>query len=243
MTDAHAAAYRGAQGRIAELSRAGHEVPVPATPGWSVQDLVAHLAGLAKDWVTGRLDGYASAGWTAQQVEERSDWPLDAVLAEWTGCLDPLAQILAAPEKAGLPDPLMTAFGPVAAGAWPDIVVTDIALHEHDIRAALGVPGARDSDAVLLTMRSHVAMLRFVAGAYGLPSLLLEPSNGPRTYQIGRDEPSLTLRATLYELFRATGGRRSRNQMAALDWSTDPGAWLDHLVMPSYGVPEEDLVE
>ncbi len=243
MTDAHARAYRNAQQRIAGLATAGPEVPVPATPGWSVQDLVAHLSGLAQDWIAGNLDGYASAGWTARHVEDRAAWSLAAVLEEWAGCLDALGAVLTAPEDAGLPDPLMTAFGPVAAAAWPDIIVTDIALHEHDIRSALDAPGARDSDAVLLAMRSHVGMLRFVAGAHRLPALLLEPSDGPRSHQIGRDTPELTLRATLYELFRATGGRRTREQMAALDWSEDPGAWLDHLVMPSYGIPEDDLVE
>jgi uncharacterized protein (TIGR03083 family) len=243
MTAAHARAYRDVQGRIAGLAGQGHEIPVPATPGWSVQDLVAHVTGLARDWADGRLEGYASAGWTARQVEERAGQTIEAVLEEWSGCLGALDAILAEPENAGLPDPLMTAFGPVAAAAWPDIIVTDVALHEHDIRSALDAPGARKSDAVLLAMRSHVGMLRFVAGAYGLPALLLDPLDGPRSYQIGRDDPALVLRAPLYELFRATGGRRSREQMAALDWSAEPGAWLDHLVMPSYGVPEQDLVE
>ncbi len=243
MSAEHAAAYEGAADRIAVLAASDGEAPVPATPGWSVQDVVSHLAGLAADWGQGRLEGYASAAWTARHVEMRADWTLDAVLDEWVASRVDLLAILHEPHLSGIPDPLMTAFGPVAAAAWPDIVVTDIALHEHDIRAAVGVPGARGSDAVRLAMRSHVGLLRFVAGANDLPALLLESTDGIRSYAVGRSEPEVVLQAPHFELFRATGGRRSMRQMAAMAWTPDPGPWLDHLVMPSYAVPEDDLVE
>ncbi len=243
MSADHAQAYEQARLRIAELATHGPEAAVPATPGWSVQDLVAHLTGLAADWVSGNLEAYASAGWTARQVEERSGRPLAEVLAEWESSAPRLGAILTEPGAAGLPDPLMTAFGPVASAAWPDMIVTDAAMHEHDIRGGLGEPGARTSHAVMLALRSHVGLLRFVGGAFGLPPLVLHPTDGEREYRIGREEPQLALRATAFELFRATGGRRSLAQIAAMDWSDDPGEWLNHLVMPSYTAPEDDLVE
>jgi uncharacterized protein (TIGR03083 family) len=242
MTD-HAAAYRSAHDRIVELAREGPEVPVPATPGWTVQDLVAHLGGLAADWAHGRLDGYASAAWTARHVSMRADWSLAAVIEEWAGNLSDVERVMADPHESGLPDPLMTAFGPVAAAAWPDIIVTDIALHEHDIRSALGRPGARGSDAVRIALRSHVGLLRFIQAATGLPPLRLVATDDDVSYAVGREAPAVTLEASLYELFRATGGRRSLAQLAAMAWSPDPAGWLDHIVMPSYSIPADDLVE
>lgn len=44
---------------------------------------------------------------------------------------------------------------------------------------------------------------------------------------------SLTLRATPYDFLRSVTGRRSRSEVAALDWSDDPGNLLD--VFSPYG--------
>ena len=243
MSADHATAYDGVRRRVGELAQIGPDRPVPATPGWTVRNLVAHLAGLAADWVAGRLEAYASAGWTASQVEERKLTPLQGLLDDWGASARTMEGILTDPAGSGLPDPLMTAFGPVASAAWPDLIVTDAAMHEHDIRGAVGEPGARTSNALQLAMRSHVGLLRFVAGAYSLPPLELQPSDGDRVYRVGRDEPQVLLRASLFELFRATGGRRSLRQIAAMDWFGDPGEWARHIVMPSYTAPEADLVE
>ena len=50
--------------------------------------------------------------------------------------------------------------------------------------------------------------------------------------QVGPDgAPVLGLTTTWYEAFRWRMGRRSRDQLAALDWSGDPAPVLDHLVI------------
>ena len=239
----HVAAYQDARRRITDLLAKDPDAFVPATPGWKVRDVVAHLAGLAGDWVGGNLDGYASEEWTAAQVAARVDRSPGSLAAEWAHHGDELESLLRDPASTGLPEPLITAFGPVPAIAWPDIIVTDLALHEHDIRGAVAVPGARDSLAVRIAMRSHVGLLRFIGAARQLPNLLLWPTDHDTTYPIGRGDAEIVLTASLFELFRATGGRRSSAQIATMNWSDDPGPWAQHLVMPSYTVPEADLVE
>ena len=54
-------------------------------------------------------------------------------------------------------------------------------------------------------------------------------------------EPVLGLTTTRFEAFRWRMGRRSRDQLAALDWSGDPAPVLDHLVV--FGPARTDIVE
>lgn len=60
--------------------------------------------------------------------------------------------------------------------------------------------------------------------------------------QAGPDgAPVLGLSTTRYEAFRWRRGRRSRSQLAALDWSGDPAPALDHLVI--FGPARADVIE
>mgnify|MGYP001816036949 FL=1 len=239
----HVNAYRDARRRIAGLVAQYPDVPLETCPGWRVRDVTAHLVGLASDWGSGNLDGYASDPWTAVQVDDRRQASVEGLLAEWDDAVVMLDPILADPTGSGLPDPLITAFGPVPAVAWPDVIVTDIALHEHDIRGAVAEPGSRHSEAVLIAMRSHVSLLRFLGTAMGLPILRIEPTDHDKAYPVGRGEPAVIVRAPLFELFRATGGRRSQDQIDAFDWSGDAERWRRHIVMPSYQAPAEPVIE
>ncbi|MGZ4567789.1 MAG: hypothetical protein ACXVFZ_13440 [Blastococcus sp.] len=54
-------------------------------------------------------------------------------------------------------------------------------------------------------------------------------------------EEPVVLRTTTFEAFRWRLGRRSRGQLAALDWSGDPEPYLDHLCV--FGPAEVDVVE
>jgi uncharacterized protein (TIGR03083 family) len=239
----HVTAYQDAHRRVAGMVERYPDVPVDTCPGWRVRDVAAHLTGLASDWGSGNLDGYASELWTAVQVDDRRAVPVAELLAEWDDKAPMLDPILATPTETDLPNPLMTAFGPVPAVAWPDVIVTDIALHEHDIRGAVGEPGARDSAAVLIAMRSHVSLLRLVGTGMGLPVLRIEPTDHDKSYLVGRGEPAAVVRASLFDLFRTTGGRRSQGQIDALDWAGEADQWRRHIVMPSYQAPAEPIIE
>ena len=65
---------------------------------------------------------------------------------------------------------------------------------------------------------------------------------GVSIFLVGPDgEPALELTTTWYEAFRWRMGRRSRSQLAALDWSGDPSPVLDHLVI--FGPATVDVIE
>jgi uncharacterized protein (TIGR03083 family) len=57
-------------------------MPVPATPAWTVHEVLAHLAGGASDAVTGRMDGAPGPEWTSRHVSERARLPVADLLAE-----------------------------------------------------------------------------------------------------------------------------------------------------------------
>lgn len=55
---------------------------VPATPQWSVRDVLGHAAGVAGDTVAGRMDGAPSPAWTARHVAERADRTVPELIEE-----------------------------------------------------------------------------------------------------------------------------------------------------------------
>lgn len=145
-------AYRDTRERLTGLLReAGQNAAstsVPSTPGWDVKDVVAHLTGLVTDWLDGRSDDYGSEAWTAAQVDARRDRSLADVLDEWTNRAPDLEARMDDPVAEGFPDYM------------PFLAVADAAIHEHDIRGALQRPGARDSIAVELGIKTYVTGVR-----------------------------------------------------------------------------------
>jgi hypothetical protein len=65
---------------------------VPATPTWTVHEVLAHLAGGASDAVTGRMDGAPSPEWTSRHVSERARLPVADLLAELQSHQDAVAK-------------------------------------------------------------------------------------------------------------------------------------------------------
>ncbi|HEV7886739.1 MAG TPA: maleylpyruvate isomerase family mycothiol-dependent enzyme, partial [Acidimicrobiales bacterium] len=108
-----------------ELTPEQAATPVPATPAWTVQDVLAHLTGVCVDITEGRIEGAATPPWTAAQVEARRGRSLAEVVAEWD-------------ERGPALEAIIT-----NAGGAVSAVVADVVTHEQDIRAALGRPGAR----------------------------------------------------------------------------------------------------
>src|SRR5919112_3373997 len=67
---------------VADLTDEQLATPVPATPAWTVHDLLAHLAGGPADAVTGRMDGAPGPEWTSRQVGERLGLPVADLVEE-----------------------------------------------------------------------------------------------------------------------------------------------------------------
>lgn len=228
-----ATTYNETRERMAALALNGGdqiERLVPACPAWTVKDLIAHVTGLAADWHNQELTGYGSPEWTDAQVEQRRDQDLTDLLTEWAEHSEAISPFLADPAAAGLPDYM------------PMIVVTDLASHEHDIRGALDRPGARDSSAVQIGLRSHIGGLRQHIAQLGLGPLRID-AVGLREWMIGHGDPKASVRAEPFELFRATGGRRTVDEVRNLDWTGDSRPFMSHFLQRPYEWPETSLAE
>ena len=122
--------YRGIRGRVSDLVRdldgATLARVAPATPLWTVHDVLAHLVGDVTDVVDGNLEGVASDAWTQAQVDRRRGVAVAELLEEWERGAPVVESVLDAI------DPLMQT-----------MFLTDAVTHEHDIRHAIDRPGAR----------------------------------------------------------------------------------------------------
>ena len=201
-------------GLLAELDEADLATRVPACPAWLVRDVVAHLCAVCEDVLAGRLTRIATEAETAAQVARFKDHDLTQILAAWHDAAPRFERLVG------------------ARTVWPAVI--DIASHEQDIRGAVGRPGGRDAEVIwhgagwLLTrLRPPVALAVAVEDA--------EFRAGPQ------DGTPLRLATSRFEAFRWRMGRRSRAQLAALDWSADPSPVLDHLTI--FGPSAADITE
>ena len=199
---------------VSELDDAALAERVPACPRWSVRDVVAHLAAVAEDATEGELTRPPSDEQTAAQVARFSDHDMAGIVAAWSRI---------APRF----EPLIG-----ARRIWPAVI--DAVSHEHDIRGALGRPGARDSEAVRLSAERVITWLR--------PPVPMCVTVEDGQFTVGPDDGTpLVLTTSRFEALRWRMGRRSRAQLAALDWSGDPSPVLDHLVV--FGPSPHDILE
>ncbi|MBB3606200.1 uncharacterized protein (TIGR03083 family) [Mycolicibacterium sp. BK556] len=202
--------YRAARGRVCELVVTLNEEQlrshVPATPRWTVHELLAHLVGVAADAVSGRLDGVTTDQWTARHVRERRCKSVGELLAEWDR--------IAADADASLTDDQL--YGPNLA--------IDTICHESDMHEALGLPRVE---------REHwqpfldVTMLYLGRQLRGSTTLLIVDDEDHQ-WSCGSGEPMTLLRADGYELLRANLSRRSLQQIAAWDWAPAPTEEMIH---------------
>ncbi len=199
------------------LSEADAATPVPACPGWSVRDVLAHLAAIAEDASAGLLAGPPDEAATAAQVARSAGRDVTQILAAWDAAAAGFAEVIA------------------SARVWPAVI--DVASHEQDIRGALGVPGARDAEVVTECAGRLLRWLR--------PAVPLRVIVEDGEFRLGPDQPGpqpcLTLTTTRFEAFRWRMGRRSRAQLAAMDWSGDPAPVLGQLTV--FGPAGADLIE
>ena len=159
-------------GLVAGLDQTQLGIPVPASPGWSVADVMGHLAAIPEDALAGRLTGPPSEAETAIQVERFRGRPMAQTLAGWTDNAPRFEEIVA------------------AFKVWPAVI--DVASHEQDIRGAVGQPGLRDTEVIRRLAGWLVSQLR-------TPVPLRVTVEGTR-FQVGPEgEPALELSTTWYE--------------------------------------------
>ena len=201
----NAAIYDATKQRITDLVRdRDASLPVRACPGWSVKDVVAHLGGGLRDFVDRRFDGVESGEWGERQVRDRRDNSLDDAFAEWNSNRELAAPLFDTPIGSTL--------------------ITEVVMHEHDLRAALDAPGERENVAVRSALTKPLQQLDKRMRENDVPALRIVLEHGDRV--VGAGEPRGTLRTTSFELLRAIGGRRSADQIKDMEWEGDPDVWI-----------------
>jgi uncharacterized protein (TIGR03083 family) len=199
--------YRDLRARVSEVIRDAtadaFDGPSPATPEWRVHDVLSHLVGVTDDVVNGRLEGVASDPWTAAQVDARRTRTAEELLDEW---------------EANAPQ-----FEAVLDAAPPEMIgqaLFDAVTHEHDIRCALHEPGARGSDAFEIAWEWLIG----ARSRFGGEPVMFVTEHGEVV--AGTGEPSYRVEAPRFELFRATVGRRSADEIARYTWHPEPNPKL-----------------
>lgn len=190
---------------------------VPACPEWTVHDLVAHVVALPAAIGRGDLPGDDLAGWLAGLVEARADQGVDDLCVEWEGLDDAIAGVLAG--------------GPV--------LFADLAVHEHDLRGAVGEPD-HDALEVDLVVPAALGLLVGPVREHGLGAI--EVVDGDRRWASHDAEPGWTLTTTAWEAVRALNSRRTVDELRALPHTGDPEPYLSlldaHLPLPTASLGE-----
>jgi Mycothiol maleylpyruvate isomerase N-terminal domain len=191
--------YRDAQSSMVALLESLDDddwaTPVPCTPGWTVRDVLSHVAGVTDDIANGRVEGAGTDPWTSAQVERWRDVDPTTLIAQWNSQIDAVADLL-------------EQFGEVR----PPI---DCWSHEQDVRHALGrEPSVPDDFA-------EAVVARFGAVPVG-PPVTITFTDGTQSSIPGEGDAIELGGITQYEFARSRLGRRTREQVAGYDWSQPP---------------------
>lgn len=219
--------YQSAHERLDRFARGlsveQADTAVPGTPGWSVHDVLAHLAAIPTDALSGRLAGIPTDDQNATQVAERKDRDVVELLDEW------------APNVPAMCD-----------GARADLVPPNLALdaltHEQDIRGALAAGPAITPEELRFCTSLYAFGCGYGLKKAGIPPLSIKATDTDFAFTAGIGDPQASVRASEFELFRALSGRRSRSQVAAYEWDGDPAPYLDRFNV--FGdLPDDDIVD
>lgn len=216
-------AYVDAAGRLIAVARKagedGADVNVPATPAWTVRNVVSHLTSVAHISVNQLGWGEDVQATIDREVAARAGHPIEQITAEWESLLDPLAQMMA-----GQPS------GPL---------VVDAVTHEHDVRAALGADYQDHTAGLKEGLSAMVGWVRYL-GLVGESGLLLTTPTSQALF----GGPEVGCRVELpsdWELFRLLGVRRSREQLMSYPAEGDQSLLL--AVTSRYPLPVAPLTD
>jgi uncharacterized protein (TIGR03083 family) len=202
------------------------DLGIPASPAWTVRDLVAHLTGVAADLVTGNVEGWAGPEWTAAQVSSRAGLARGDVLSEWASLVPRVVAVVDDPAGVGL------------GAAFGRMPLVDLTCHEADVREAAGSGPFLDSSDWEVLAEHRLWVLDAEVREAGLPALAVRTAEGD-SWVAGGETAQATVRLPRYELWRSLMGRRTRTEVVHYDWSVDPGPYLAVWAASSFGWPEE----
>jgi uncharacterized protein (TIGR03083 family) len=221
-----AAMYESSRQEFLALMRSLNEsqlaTTVPATPLWSVRDILSHLVGINADLNRLNFGIRGDAEWTAAQVEPRRALPLEEVAAEWDH------------ESVTFEEGLR-----VLGYAIGSHYIGDYLQHLADVLHALGRVAPTDEPRLSVALDFYLLSCDEELAERGVGSL--DVSVGNESWTLGAGDTIAAVSGPRYELFRALGGRRSLDQIRALDWQGDVEQVLP--MISRYPLPERPIVE
>lgn len=228
------ASVEGLLALLPGLSEADWDLPTDC-PGWSVHDVVAHLAALEHELATGQApavgsgDGQTLSGdYTQAGVDARRERTPVQLIDEFAESIAIRQRVLAhpPPDLDALPERRPGG----VAWSWRVLLrnrAIDVWVHEQDIRRATRNPGGFDSPAALLTIRTFLAAMPYVfarrAGAEPGQRLLLVVDGQEFGVQVcpdGRGHPAIvaapevTIRMGAEAFTILAAGRRAPEDVA-----------------------------
>ncbi|MCE6996084.1 maleylpyruvate isomerase family mycothiol-dependent enzyme [Saccharothrix sp. S26] len=173
------------------------DVTIPACPGWTVRDLLAHM-------VDNALGALRQAS-VAPPEKPTEDASAARLLDTWLRLGEGLHVHLHAND----------------GERGPALLVMDGFTHEVDLRHAVGAPVPAEH----VTQRRSLGLPAAGFGeSVRLPSVRVV-CHGVE-WVCGTGAPAVTLAGPRHDVHRAPAGRRSHARIAALDRNGDPAQWL-----------------
>jgi len=189
---------------LRELPADAATITVPHCPEWTVQETVSHMVGVPEAIMLGDMEGVAGEEWTQRQVERHRGDSLKNLADMWEAQGEQFLGILPM-----IPQPTLSQ------------LVFDVTSHEHDVRHAVGQPGARDSGAVTVGL--------------GFIKTVIDSRDGIDIAVVNQSSVST------FDLFRSLGGRRSLEQIAAIGLDVE---YVEKVIDPlPYSIPAVSIPE
>lgn len=225
---------------LRERSPEDFDRSVPATPMWTVKNVIAHLVGdiecsLRNDFPREFFESFGDAAavvklnkWTDAQIRERDDHSFQELVDEWDRLVEKLYPMMRGDQK------------------WPEgmpffadrVLLTDLGVHQQDIYGAFGLERDREGAPVKIGVAGYIATMDWRLRSDQAGKLNFEAD---KQWAAGEGRPEATVRASRFELFRALSGRRSLDQLRSYEWVGDAEPFLPYFY--PYGVRSDELVE
>lgn len=215
------AGYHETRRRVTELVRdlddADFQRPVPACPAWDVHDLLAHMSGIPDELTNGNYPSGDTQAWLDAIVDARKGMPAEELLARWEATDGKVDEM-------------------IDGGAG--LMLADVVSHEHDLRGAVGRPGARGVPEVRAVVQLELELLK-VKDA-GLPALVVD--SGEVQWASHMAKPGCTLHVDPWEAIRLLMSRRTADELRAAPASGDITPYIA-LIASHSPLPEAPLGE
>jgi hypothetical protein len=189
---------------------------------WTVHDVLAHVVGINADLNAQRFGDGDSDEWTLHQVTARRASSVDDLAAEWD-------------REAPMFTHGLRLFGYMFGAHY----LGDLLQHVADVEAALGISPVRDDLTLAVALDFYLDSFEEGLAEVAVGSVAV--SVGEESWILGTGGVNASITASRFELFRALGGRRTRSEIAALDWAGDSDQYID--LVSRYPMPSVSLGE